>query len=58
MGAALAYEAYRAWMWQRLRNMNMTMAHNEKVERQGGELPLDRHLMNYLRQQGIALHDS
>ncbi len=55
MGAALAYECYRAWMWQRLRNMGMSMAHNGKIESQGGEMPFDRHVMNYLRQQGISV---
>lgn len=56
VAAALAYEAYRSWMWQRLRNMNMTYAYSDQIERQGGEMPIDRHVMNFLKKQGIAVN--
>lgn len=55
MAAALAHENWQKWMWQRLRGMAHTRERAAKIEQAGGEKPLDKLVMNYLRRAQIAV---
>ena len=53
--AALAHECWQKWMWQRLRNMGHTRTRAHAIEQAGGEKPVDKLMMNYLRRHQIAV---
>lgn len=55
MAAALAHECWQRWMWKRLRGQVMTRARAHAIESAGGEKPVDRVMLNYLRSQGIKV---
>jgi len=55
MAAALAHENWQRWMWQRLRGMAHTRARVAMIEQAGGEKPLDKLMINYLRKHQIMV---
>jgi hypothetical protein len=55
MAAALAHENWQKWMWQRLRNIGHTRVRAHNIEQAGGEKPLDKLMINYLRRHQIAV---
>jgi hypothetical protein len=42
-------------MWQRLRNMGHSRVRAHNIEQAGGEKPLDKLMINYLRRHQIAV---
>jgi len=55
MAAALAFEAWRAWLQPILKSKAHTRARAEGIERAGGEAPVDQLILNYLRKSNITL---
>src|SRR5713101_2761280 len=55
MTAALAAECWRKWLWAKLRGEGLTRAYSASVEERGGELPVGRVVMNYLKRCNIEL---
>jgi hypothetical protein len=54
IAAALAHEAWRAWGIPVLRAKGMTRARAAEIEAQGGEKPVDKIIVDYLRKQNIS----
>lgn len=55
IAAALAYECYNRWMRQRLIGQNMTRAHAQVVEANGGESQMHRMVTSYLKRSKIGV---
>jgi hypothetical protein len=55
IGAALAYECYGRWMRQKLMGMQMTRAHAQVIEANGGESQVHRVVTSFLKRSNIAL---
>lgn len=55
MTGALAHEAWRKWLWARLRGEGHTRAYAEAVEARGGDQPIDRLLVQYLKTANIKV---
>jgi hypothetical protein len=55
MAAALAHEMWRRWMWARLRGERLTRARSAEIEHRGGEQPIDRVVINYLKTCNIQV---
>jgi hypothetical protein len=55
MTAALAHECWRKWLWQKLRGEGLTRAYSAEVEARGGEQPIDRLVINYLKKANIQV---
>lgn len=55
IAAALAYECYNKWMRQRLIGMNMTRAHAQVIEANGGENQVHRMVTSFLQRTKIGV---
>jgi len=55
IAGALAYECYNKWMRQKLINNNMTRAHAEVVEANGGESQMFKIVTNFLKRANIKV---
>lgn len=55
MAAAMAYECWRKWLWARLRGEHLTRARSAEIEARGGEQPIDRLVVNYLKTANIQV---
>jgi hypothetical protein len=55
MAAALAYEFWRKWLWGKLRGEGLTRARSMEIEARGGEQPIDRLVVNFLKKCNIEV---
>jgi hypothetical protein len=55
IAAALALEGYRLRIVSRLKASGMTFARAQEIERMGGEAPIDRVVINYMRRMSITV---
>jgi hypothetical protein len=55
IAAALAHESWYRWQWKRLRGLAHTRERAHAIEKAGGEKPVDKLMMNYLRRHQIAV---
>jgi hypothetical protein len=53
IAAALAHEAWRMWSLPILKAKGMTVARAKQIESAGGEQPIDRLMLDYLKRQQI-----
>jgi len=53
--AALAHECWRKWLQPMLIGLNMTRARSLEIEERGGDQPIDRLVLNYLKKSRIEL---
>jgi len=53
--AALAYEAWQKWLAPKLRGMHMTRARSAEIEAKGGDKPITKLIINYLRNSNIKV---
>ena len=55
IAAALAHESWYRWQWKGLRGLAHTRERAHAIEQAGGEKPVDKPAMNYLRRHQIAV---
>jgi hypothetical protein len=55
IAAALAYQAYQTWVQPKMKAMGMTVEKGAKIEHDGGEKPINRVILDYLKRQQITV---
>lgn len=55
MAAALAHWFWQKWLWARLRGEGLTRARSMDIEERGGEQPIDRLVVNFLKTCNIEV---
>jgi hypothetical protein len=55
IGAALAYQAWNMWGQPLVKNLGLTRARADEIDKRGGTEPVDRLIVAHMKRFGISL---